>query len=504
LTQAALDTETRPPPSLPRRSTLTTWLLPVLATWAMCSFRIGARQLWHDESSTWWVTQLSHADFVQLLRRVDMVMAPYYVLMRAWTQCFGDSEAALRAPSALAMGGCAGLVAAIGSRLGGGEVGLRAGLVFACVPLVSRYGQEARPYAFAALFAALSTLLLLRWKERPHARGQLLAYGASIVALGLSHLVALSLLAAHAASFLTIEPRARRLQLDWRPFRTFVCGALGGCLLVLPLVVIGATQAAQVREIALPQANTENLARALGSTHPLGQLALVALVAWAWCTPRATWLVRLWALLPVVLLTATHPVFHMFRLRYLVFTLGAWALLIALRLDLQQASVRVRSAITSGVVVALVTLQWSSHAKLRRENARVASDFRGAASVIIDEAQATDAIAFGGKAGGLRRARLALAYELRGGPFVRDVFSQASMREEASFSARECADPSACLGNDVTRVWLVTTAPASRLFEGMPATRASLLTREFEVVQVHTSWRTTTALLIRKQPPRAS
>jgi mannosyltransferase len=430
-----------------------------------------------------------------------MVLAPYYVLMRAWTRCFGDSEAALRAPSALAMGACAGVVAAVGARLTGQQIGLRAGLLFASVPLVSRYGQEARPYAFAALFAALSTLLLLRWKERPQARG-LVAYAAAIAGLGLSHLIALSLLAAHAASFLSIEPGARRVRVDTRLSPGFVCAALAGCLVVLPLVLIGATQAAQIRAIDLPPANTENLARALGSAHPCGQLAMVALLSWAWCAPRGSWLVRLWALLPLVFLFVTHPFLHMFRLRYLVFTLPAWALLVALRLAVRSASARMHRLITLGIVVALGTLQWSSHAKLRSENARPASDFRGAARVVIAHAQAADAIAFGGAAGGLRRARLALAYELREGPYVRDLFSQSSMREEALFSAREWADASACLGDQVTRVWLVTTAPASKLFEGMPAARASLFRREFEVVQIRSSWRATTALLIhRKSPP---
>lgn len=155
--------------------------------------------------------------------------------------------------------------------------------------------------------------------------------------------------------------------------------------------------------------------------------------------------------------------------------------------------------ITSAALVVLTGLQWNSHVNLRGENARATSDFRSAARVIIAEAQSADAIAFGGTEGRLRHARLALAYELRSGPFLRDVFSQASMREQATYWARECEHPSSCLGDDVTRIWLVTTAPPSRLFEGIPGARSSLFAREFAVAQVRTFWRGTVALLIRKQ-----
>lgn len=500
VTRASLGAERRNLFLAHRLSALTMWALPTLVTWALCFYRIGTRQMWQDESSTWWATQLPRADFLRLLGHVDIVLAPYYALMRAWTSCLGDSEAALRAPSALAMGSCAGLVAALGARLGGQGVGLCAGLVFAAVPLTSRYGQEARPYAFAALFAALSTLLLLRWKERPQSHARLAVYCASIAALGLSHLVALSLLVAHAASFLVFEPRTRRVRLAPGPAWRFACGALAGCLVVSPLIVIGATQAAQIRRIPLPPASTENLARALGSAHPLGQLTLAVFLLWAWCAPRASWLLRLWALLPPVLLIVTHPVLHMFRLRYVVFTLPAWALLIALRLDVQAASARLRTALRVVALVVLTTLQWGSHVKLRGSNACAASDFRSAARMIAAEAEPADAIAFGGAAGGLRHARLALAYELRSGPFLRDIFSQVSMREQASFSARECADPGACLGDDVTRLWLVTTASPSKLFEDMPEARTRLLGEEFRVAHVRKYWRGTLALLIRKAP----
>src|SRR5687767_10283070 len=80
------------PQELPtqRLSALTVWVPPVLVTWALCFYRIGSSQMWQDENSTWWATQLPRPDFFRLLGRVDTVLAPYYALMRAWTSCFGD------------------------------------------------------------------------------------------------------------------------------------------------------------------------------------------------------------------------------------------------------------------------------------------------------------------------------------------------------------------------------------------------------------------------------
>jgi hypothetical protein len=70
--------------------------------------------------------------------------------------------------------------------------------LIALVPSVSRFAQEARFYAFAVLAATLATLLLLRALDRPSAP-RWLAYTASLALLGYVDVVALSVLAGHAA-----------------------------------------------------------------------------------------------------------------------------------------------------------------------------------------------------------------------------------------------------------------------------------------------------------------
>ncbi len=132
-----------------------------------------------------------------MVHNVDAVLGLYYLGLHLWMAVFGDSAAAMRLPSALAMTGAAGIVALTGKRLGGTRAGLISGLIFAVIPSVSRFAQEARPYAFATLFAALATLLLLRAMERP--TWLRCCYALALAAVGASNLIALCVLAVHAA-----------------------------------------------------------------------------------------------------------------------------------------------------------------------------------------------------------------------------------------------------------------------------------------------------------------
>ncbi|MEV0726851.1 glycosyltransferase family 39 protein [Micromonospora purpureochromogenes] len=174
------------------------WLPPLLATLIVGLYDIGHAQPWRDELATWSAATRPLGDLLRLTGAVDAATGPYYLLMQGWVRLFGDSATALRLPSALAMAGAAGLTAVLGRWLLGTRAGLLAGLLFAVLPGTSRYAQEARPYALASLFAVLATLLLVAALRRP-AWTRWAGYAAAVAALGLTHLLALTLLAAHAA-----------------------------------------------------------------------------------------------------------------------------------------------------------------------------------------------------------------------------------------------------------------------------------------------------------------
>ncbi|MGP3686815.1 glycosyltransferase family 39 protein [Streptomyces sp. IBSNAI002] len=143
------------------------WLWPAAVTLTVVVVGIDGPQLGTDELVTWDVGRRGTGRILALVQDVDAVHAAYYLLMHGWMAVFGDSHLALRLPSALAMSGAAACVALIGARLFGRRAGLCGGLLFALVPAVSRFGQEARGYALVVLAATPATYLLLRALDRP-------------------------------------------------------------------------------------------------------------------------------------------------------------------------------------------------------------------------------------------------------------------------------------------------------------------------------------------------
>ena len=221
-------------------------VLPAATTLAFCLFGVTWPALWRDEISTWWATTLRPVDLARLLRNVDVVTAPYYVMMKAWVAIAGDSVLALRLPSALAMAGTAAVLSVLGRRLFSVGVGITAGMLFAVLPTVSRFGQEARGYAFTLLAATLATLLLVDVWERP---GWLrwLGYAAAVTLLGWSHVFAGMTLLGHLAGVVAWSwRRPNRRAGAW-----LVAVALGA-LPVLPLIWLGMQQRSQVSWLPEP------------------------------------------------------------------------------------------------------------------------------------------------------------------------------------------------------------------------------------------------------------
>jgi mannosyltransferase len=127
-----------------------------------------------DEGATLSAVTRSPGQLVQLAKHMDAVIAPYYLVLHVLVWIFGESDVVLRLPSLLAM--------AVG-------VGVTAELS------VVSLGQTARPYAFAFLFATLSSLLLLAAVQTP-TWSRWVGYGLCLALTGIFHLVAVAVLAA--------------------------------------------------------------------------------------------------------------------------------------------------------------------------------------------------------------------------------------------------------------------------------------------------------------------
>ncbi|PZF95462.1 glycosyltransferase family 39 protein, partial [Micromonospora deserti] len=242
-------------PGRPASAARVTWLAPTLITLAVELAGIGHAQPWRDELATWSAASRPLGDLARLAGTIDAATAPYYLFMHGWLAVFGDSVTALRLPAAVAMAAAAGLTAVLGDRLVGARAGLLAGLLFAVLPGTSRYGQEARPYALATLFAVLATLLLVAALRRP-GPGRWAGYAAAVAALGLTHLIALTLLAAHAVAVLAAGRRGLppvpgttgggdRAAAQRHPVRWFLFALVPAALLVTPLVLLARRQRAR-------------------------------------------------------------------------------------------------------------------------------------------------------------------------------------------------------------------------------------------------------------------
>ncbi|MEV4637276.1 glycosyltransferase family 39 protein [Actinoplanes sp. NPDC049548] len=449
---------------------------PFLITLTVLLVGIGDRQLWRDENATWWAASQSVDGLRKLVEVVDAVLFPYYVLMHGWTNLFGDSETALRMPSAIFMALSAAVVALIGRRLFDATAGLAAGLLVAAVPVISRYGQEARPYAMAVLASVVAVWLLLRALERPTV-WHWLGYAVAVLWVGCSHVVALMALAAHGVAALAAVLRARgserlRILVGWP---VAVVGALSA---FLPVLVAGQRQGRQISWIPDP---TWRRVRAFpgelflspsiaGFFLVLGLAGIVALVVADSGKRRWTGaFLALWALLPPVLAYSTFDRFHFFLPRYLLFTVPAWILLAswAIRRALAKAATAKVLLVTMVAGAGVAYAGWDEQRAVRSDAVENEFAFREAAAYIAARDRPGDGVIFTGYPYLHRGFR----YEWRGQPLAeqpREVLVDQDPADAYSWVHRPCADPAVCLG-DTPRIWLVSSDPEGGPLAPLPA-----------------------------------
>jgi mannosyltransferase len=469
------------------------FISPVLAALAgltVCSWGITDRQVWRDEHSTWWAATIPFDALLRLISNLDAVIAPYYLLMRGILAVAGESPLALRLPSALAITAACALLCQLGTRMFSARVGLYAALLFAIVPNVSRYGQEARPYALVLAVCIGSSLLLLRALDQP-TWGRFLAYAGGLVALGALHLVALCSLGAHLLLVL-LSPAKREPSFDKRRVVFgFALSVLGALLLLAPLAFVGRQQVGQISWTLTQQASLPALPRMVALSPYVGKVLLGLACVGMVRMDRYRLFLATWAALPPLLLYFSQDWLHLFVHRYLLFVLPAWCMLAALALDdLGQLLARTPSmrlapqVLPLLVVVVLLASARRAHAVARTGNGR-SYDYRSLVEVLKREATPKDGIAFSGRGACGGWARLAMQYELREGAFPRDIFVSRSQSDVGWFAAEECQDLAPCLPPQIQRLWLVTCGEDPDVFSQYHGNRSEVLRREFTVARVH-------------------
>lgn len=150
-----------------RLTQTTVLLLAILlsTSFGLRVYRLGDKSVWWDEGLAIWAARQSLAEIARWTA-ADVHPPLYFWMLHFWRPGSGDSEFALRLPSA-AIGV---LTVAVTYRLGRAVGGLKTGLLSALLVSISRFdiwwSQEMRMYALAALLAALSLWTAIRFWDR--------------------------------------------------------------------------------------------------------------------------------------------------------------------------------------------------------------------------------------------------------------------------------------------------------------------------------------------------
>jgi hypothetical protein len=180
-------------------------------------YNLGAQSLWLDEGGTW--AEITSRGWPALLADLWNAKAAYpfyHLLLKAWVGVAGDSEWALRFPSALAG---AGAVVAI--YLAATELCRRpttdstpphpftAAILLTTSPFALWYAQDAKVYSLLIMVVALELWALLRAFRRNDRRAWRLVFIVAVVSLFV-HRLALLAAAGLALAYLIVWPAGDR------------------------------------------------------------------------------------------------------------------------------------------------------------------------------------------------------------------------------------------------------------------------------------------------------
>ncbi|MDM7887654.1 glycosyltransferase family 39 protein [Curtobacterium sp. RHCJP20] len=482
--------------------------------------------LWYDEAATVTSATRSWPQLWAELHNVDAVHGIYYALIHAWFWLVGYTPFTLRFPSALAIGVTAGLVVALGRRLGGRRLGIVAGLAFLALPRVQWAAGEGRPYATVTTLAVGLTLVGITAVRRTRSGASTSSSVRWWVAYGV-----LALLAVSFNVYLALAVVSHAVALGWtwlaeRRSRTWNRGAGAGGPLVSRMVlvrwVVAAAAAAllasplvlevvdQSKQVAWISGITRRTPDQVFATAWFGGISAYAAVAWtllvlgavtalvaahrrvptvrALLRAQAVRIALPLALLPTgALLIATALGKHLYSPKYASLSMPFVALLIALAVTALR-----RRALIAALLAVFLVISVPSAIDVKTPRAKQDSTWANAASIIAAErganAGANEGVVFGSVYGhpGATAEIIRVSY-----PWAFTGMTDLGIRKDGAETGvlwnqnGDLASTIPARLGDIDTVWFVGGTPKARNIQ--PETTEVLAEHGFHVEQ---KWRT--------------
>jgi mannosyltransferase len=445
--------------------------IPPAATLAVMLWGIRGSSYWRDEAATLAAVRRPFGDLVSMLGNVDAVHGAYYMIIWVVVRLGGTGEFVTRLPSALAMAAAAAGAAAIGRRLVSPRAGLFAGLLFAALPKVSWFGQDARSYAMVTALATAASYLLVRLLNAGDPRRRwLAAYAASLAGLGVANVFALLIVPAHGLTMLLAARHARRRPGTTAvpPLASWAAAAGLAVTAVSPLAVLAYHERRQIGWIQ--DAHTGGLASVRQLVGPLAVFELMVLIMAcaimlgalhgpggisAGLPPRLQAVCLPWLLLPPAALLSWSLIQPVYTFRYILFCVPAVALL-------GGAALAATGRAAGTVALVLVVLAGLPAQLTERDPDGHGDNIRGIDLVIARHARPGDGVYY--LDDGARAFEAAYPYGL---PMLRDIaLGQTPVKMAKLIGTNLHGAPLHEVFTDVRRLWVVQVshlAPAPML-----------------------------------------
>lgn len=175
--------------------------------------RLGALSLWNDEGFTAQMVKLPWKSMLSDLTRIDYNMSLHYIVLKAWTGIWGNSETSLRLLSGLFALAALPLLYRLAQRIAGQWVATVSVVLLALNPFFLELALTARPFSMLLFWTVVATSVLVNALETGTRRWWL-CYGAvAVIGLHIQLLAAL-VIVAHAVFTLIYQRRIHRFNLE--------------------------------------------------------------------------------------------------------------------------------------------------------------------------------------------------------------------------------------------------------------------------------------------------